>query len=255
MKRASRWIVVAALFVAQAPISAFAEDQNPLALRGAEMSLEISLDVQDETLGQIFAAISKRSGAQFDVSSEVSALRASLSVENVPLRSVLELLAKNLRLVYVAEVDRVRVELRPRDDPRAPNYTFAFETVAGGQRQRWPLLGLRAGLCGLLQQRFREAAVYSLHHEVPVIEQRHGGDQLSVVYCIEGESSGQVRFLLDVTVLAVSEDGYAERTERRLVRKAIAVGAKTSLVFASKDDLISVSVIDLVRSKAHAGRP
>lgn len=127
---AFRWIVVTALLVAKGPVSGFAAEQSPLALRGPEMSLEISLDVQDETLGRIFAALGERSGAEFGISSEVSALRASLSVEHVPLRSILELLAKNLQLVYVAEADGVRVERRPRDDPRAPNYAFAFETVA-----------------------------------------------------------------------------------------------------------------------------
>ena len=97
--------------------------------------------------------------------------------------------------------------------------------------------------------------MYSLHPEVPVVEQRDGGDQLNVVYCIEGESSGQVTFLLDVTVVAVSADGYAERTDRRLVRKAIAVGAKASTVFASEADRIGVSVIDLARSTERSGRP
>ena len=255
MRTALRWIVIVALLAAKAPISGFATDQTPLALQSPEMSLEISLDVQDETLGRIFAALGERSGAHFDISSEVSALRASLSVEHVPLRSIMELLAKNLQLVYVAEADRVRVERRPRDDPRAPNYAFAFETVARGRTQRWPLLGLRAGLCGVLQQRLKDAAVYSLHPEVPVVEQRDGGDQLTMVYCIEGESSGQVTFLLDVTLVAVSADGYAERTDRRLVRKAIALGAKASAVFASEADRIGVSVIDLARSTVRSGRP
>lgn len=246
----SSLLVLAATLAAQPTSSAC---QEMLALKGPEMSLEISLEVRDENLGSVFQAIGERSGVQFEVAPKAAGLRATLSVENVPVRSILELLATNLRLSYVARLDRIAVEVRPEDDPGVPGYAFSFETVVDGRRQRWPALGTRIGLCGVLKQRLSSTSVYSLHCELPMVEEHDGGDQLTVSWCVKGASGARVSMLFDVTVVRASEDGRREWTERRLIEETIPLGTAAASIFLSDDGRVSVAVVGLARSAGPAG--
>lgn len=206
------------------------------------MGIAVSLNAQGWPLERIFAALGQRSGATFVLDPEVASMRANLSVEHVPLRSVLSLLAENLRLMYVARGERIEVWSPPADDPRASNYTFAFDTKVGERRQRWPGIAGRVGLCGVLSHDLREATVYSLHRQMPAIEERAGGDRLTLTWCIEGQSKGLVSFLADVTLVTVSAAGYAEQTRRTLVRKAVPIGGAATPLFVSGDGQVVISV-------------
>lgn len=246
------WCAGALALLAVASRSAALPNDDPLALRGPEMGVGVSLDAQGWPLERIFAALGERSGATFALDPEVASMRANLSVEHVPVRSILSLLAENLRLVYVARGERIEVRLPSADDPRAPNYTFAFDTKVGERSQRWPRIGGRVGLCGILSHDLREVTVYSLHRQVPAIEERAGGDRLTLTWCIEGQSKGLVSFLADVTLVTVSAAGYAEQTRRTLVRKDVPIGGAATPLFVSGDGQVVVSVDGLA---AQAVRP
>jgi len=212
-------LAVALAFVTWAPVALAGPFDDPAF--GREWSAELT----DASLGEVFEVATGVSHTRFLPQADVAALRTTVTLKNVPVRTVLELLATNHELVYVPKHDGIAVYRRPRPAGQ-PVYELTFWVRHQERTLSHPAIPVPVGSCATIKQGVGGGVSLRLSSQIPVLEEHVAYDEIQLVMCIEKEAPAGLELLGESSVRLVLDEGRRRREESVIFRKSVTCGAQ-----------------------------
>ena len=248
------WSVLVLTLVRPASSEPLAREIEELLAGSQCKETPLSMSMPNARLGRVFDTLESLSGMclRFEVDPAVAARAATIKLQDAPLATVLDMLARTNGLAYAVEGGRVRVSaISPSTaggDALAPRegaaLHFALRGAQGAAPAR-PRLKIEFGECGSLALGLGESKrVYRLDvtgggvHETDDL-----GTSVRLRLCPNRSSDGGLHLAGDVAVRQIV-DKYGAREESRVLSRAIRAGERDVVLFKTADGGIELTLTE-----------